>query len=476
LFKITTAGKPDPQPLYVANLAIPSQGTHNTLFVEDEEDFAYAFDADTGEQLWQTNTLAFFPGEVPSDDHGVLSVSPVIGITATPVIDLTKGPHGTIYMITYSKDTSDNYHHRLHALDITTGAEQFGGPIEIAATYPGSGPNAVNGKLVFGAASLKEQAALTLVKGMVLTTWSAHNDKPPYNSWLIGYDAATLGQTQVLNLTPNGVRGSIWMARGGPNVDANGAIYLMVANGTFDNTIVNGFPAKNDYGMCLVRLEIANGQLQIADFFAMSNILSEDNEDLDLGSSSPMLLQPMTDSNGIVRHLIVGAGKDQNIYIADTANLGGFHNPDQIYQELLSQPLAGRSFASPVAFNSFLYYAAVRDVIRVYRFKQARLSTTPVATSATALQFQGANLVISSNGSSDAILWALENEQTHQVLHAYDAVHFNNGKLVELYNSDQAPNNNDHFGPGNHFVTPLVMNGKVYAASATGIGVFGLLK
>jgi outer membrane protein assembly factor BamB len=131
-------GKPDPQPLYVANLAIPGKGTRNVLFIETEKDYAFAYDADTGQQLWKVSVL--LPGESPSDARGVGSVTPVIGVTSTPVIDLAMGPHGTEYLIAMSIDASSNYHHRLHALDITTGAEQFNGPVEIAATYPGTGP------------------------------------------------------------------------------------------------------------------------------------------------------------------------------------------------------------------------------------------------------------------------------------------------------------------------------------------------
>ena len=126
LFVIPADGKVDAQPLFVPALAIPGAGTHNVLYVATEHDTAYAFDADTGTMLWQVSLLG--SGETTSDDRGCFQAVPEIGITATPAIDLQAGPHGTIYMVAMSKDASGNYHHRLHALDLTSGAEEFGGP------------------------------------------------------------------------------------------------------------------------------------------------------------------------------------------------------------------------------------------------------------------------------------------------------------------------------------------------------------
>src|SRR6266404_6564066 len=137
LFVIGVDGKVDAQPLYAPSVTIPGNGTHNVLYAMTEHDSAYAFDADTGAQLWHVSLLG--PNETTSDDRGCNQVTPEIGATATPAIDLQIGPHGTMYLVAMSKDASANYHHRLHALDITTGGEQFGGPVEVHATYPGSG-------------------------------------------------------------------------------------------------------------------------------------------------------------------------------------------------------------------------------------------------------------------------------------------------------------------------------------------------
>src|SRR4029077_8670207 len=155
-----------------------------------------------------------------------------IGITSTPVVDLNAGPHGTIYAVAMSKSGS-NYFQRLHALDLTTGAEQFGGPVDIAASFPGSGDNSRGGNVIFDPKQYKDRAGLVLVDGIIYTTWASHCDIRPYTSWVIGYDQHTLARVRVLNLTPNGNAGAIWAAGAAPAVDSSSNIYALTGNGTF---------------------------------------------------------------------------------------------------------------------------------------------------------------------------------------------------------------------------------------------------
>jgi outer membrane protein assembly factor BamB len=230
LFVVTVDGKVDTQPLYLPNLTISGR-THNLLFVATEHGSIYGIDADTGTQLWQVSTLA--PGEMPSDDHGCFQVTPEIGVTSTPVIDPSMGAHGTIYVVGMSKDGSGNYHQRLHALDVTTGAEEFGGPTEIQASYPGTGDNSSGGKVIFDPGQQLERPGLLLLNGVVYTSWGSHCDFRPYTGWIIGYDEQTLSQVTVLNVTPNGSEGSFWMSGAGPAADSNGNILALDANGAF---------------------------------------------------------------------------------------------------------------------------------------------------------------------------------------------------------------------------------------------------
>jgi hypothetical protein len=469
----TVDGKVDAQPLYLANVIVGGQ-FHNVLYVATEHDSVYAFDADSGVQLWKTSILG--TGETTSDDHGCSQITPEIGITSTPVIDRKQVPNGTIFTVGMSKDSSGAYHQRLHALDVTTGAEISGSPTEITASYPGSGDNTVNGNVVFDPSQYAERAALLLLNGNIYTGWTSHCDQGLYTGWVMAYSKSTLQQTQLLNLTPNGHEGSIWMSGGGMAADSNGFVYLLDANGTFDTTLdINGFPTKGDYGNAMVKLS-TSGKLSVADYFEMYNGESESSQDLDLGSGGPLLLPDQTDANGMVHHLIAGAGKDKNIYLADRDNLGKF-NPatspmdSNIYQQLTGA-MAGLVYSSPAYFNGVLYYAADGDALKAFPLINAQLATSPSSVSPTKFQHPGPTPTISANGTQNGIVWALDsNLGSPGILHAYDPASL----AHELYNSNQAANGRDSFGNGNKFITPLVVNGKVYVGTQNGVAVFGLL-
>lgn len=464
-------GKVDAQPLFLANVVI-NNALHNILYVATEHASVYAFDADTGAQLWHVSVLG--PGETTSDNHGCGQITPEIGITSTPVINRKSGPNGTLFTVAMSKDSSGNYHQRLHALDLTTGAELPGSPTEIFATYPGTGDNSQSGTVVFNPSQYAERAALLLLNGTLYTTWTSHCDIGAYTGWIIAYSEASLQQTAVLNLTPNGREGSVWMAGAGMAADSAGFIYLLDANGTFDTALdSNGFPSHQNFGNAMLKLSTSAGKLTVADYFESSNGISDSNADLDLGSGGPLLLPDQTDANGTVRHLIVGAGKDQTIYLADRDNLGKYNSSStsNIYQQL-SGALTGMVFSSPAYFNGVLYYAADGDSLKAFPITNARLAAS--ASSATAVKFPhpGPTPTISANGTQNGIVWALESSlNSPGVLHAYDPTNL----AHEIYNSNQAASGRDSFGNGNKFIVPLVVNGKVYIGTQNGVAVFGLL-
>ena len=469
LFVITVDGKVDAQPLYLPNLTV-NQATHNVLFVATEHGSVYGFDADTGTQLWQITTLS--SGETTSDDHGCGQITPEIGVTSTPVIDPKAGPHGTIYVVAMSKDGSGNYHQRLHALDVTTGAEELGGPQEIQASYPGTGDNSSGGKVIFDPGQQVDRPGLLLLNGLIYTSWGSHCDGRPYTGWLMSYNESTLAQVNVLNLTPNGNEGALWMSGAGPAADSKGNIYALEANGVFDTTLTaNGFPNQGDFGNAFLKISVTNQQMAVADYFEMSNQLSENDSDTDLGSGGALVLPDLTDKSGNIHHLAVGAGKDGNLYVVDRDNMGKFNsNKNNIYQQL-SGALGGGIWSMPAYFNNTVYYGPVGNNIMAFPISNAMLSTNPSSQTNTSFEYPGATPSISANGTSSAILWAAENTSP-AVLHAYDATNLAN----ELYNSNQASGGRDQFGSGNKFITPTVVNGKVYVGTTNGVGVFGLLK
>ncbi len=308
----------DAEPLYVSNLSVVG-GVHNVVYVVTENDSVYAFDADTFAQLWHVSVLG--ANESASDNRGCGQVSPIIGITSTPVIDLSAGTHGEIFLVAMSLDNNGNYHQRLHALDPTTGAEINGSPVTVQATF-----STTNGTTTFDPKQYKERAALLLLNGVIYTSWASHCDAGPYQGWIMGYNETTLQQSSVLNVTPNGSEGAIWMAGDGPAADSSGNIYFLDANGTFDDTLNgNGFPEHGDYGNAFVKLSTAGNTLSVADYFTMFNTDAESNADEDLGSGGEMLLPDLQDAQANIWHLAVGAGKDGHIYVANRDLMGKFN-------------------------------------------------------------------------------------------------------------------------------------------------------
>ncbi len=469
LFVFPVDGIIDAQPLYLSAVSIPGKGTHNIVYAVTENDSVYAFDADLGTPLWHVSVLG--KGESPSDDHGCGQISPQIGITSTPVIDRASGPNGTIYVVATSKN-STQYFQRIHALDITTGEEEFGGPVAVRAKYPGTGDNSHDGYVIFDPGQYAERQGLLLMNGLIYTGWTSHCDARPYTGWLIGYSESTLAQTSVLNLTPNGSEGSIWQNGTGIASDGHN-LFFLDANGTFDTTLNSkGFPTKGDYGNAFLKVAVTNYKLHVSDYFNMYNTVQESDNDQDLGSGGAVVLPGMKDAQGKVRYLAIGTGKDQNIYIVDRTNMGKFNpnNDNAVYQEV-DGVLGGGEWASPAYFKGNIYYGPVGNNLLQFQFSKARLSMLPHSRSVTSFTYPGTTPSISANGSSNGIVWAIEHSDPNDVLHAYNASNL----AKELYNSSQAGNNRDQFGTASHFGTPTIVNGKVYVGTTSSVVAFGLL-
>jgi hypothetical protein len=300
--------------------------------------------------------------------------------------------------------------------------------------------------------------------------WTSHCDFAPYTGWLMGYSETSLAQTSVLNLTPNGSEGSIWMSGAGLAADTSGNIYFLDANGKFDTMLnASGFPVNSDFGNAFLKVSTTGGTLAVADYFEPFNTVTESQGDIDLGSGGALLLPDLKDASGTVKHLAVGAGKDKKIYVVDRDNMGKFNANDNsaLYQEI--DGAIGGVWSMPAYFNNVVYYGAVNDTLKAFPITNAKLATTAAFHSANSCQYPGTTPAVSANGTTNGIVWAVENSSP-AALHAYDATNLN-----ELYNSNQAAGGRDHFGNGNKFITPLIVNGKVFVGTPNGVAVFGLL-
>jgi hypothetical protein len=248
-------------------------------------------------------------------------------------------------------------------------------------------------------------------------------------------------------------------------------VYLLTGNGAFETTLDgNGFPAGGDYGNSFLRLATGGGSLTVADYFTVYNEVSESAADLDLGSGGVLLLPDLTDSGGAVRHLMVGAGKDGNLYVVNRDSMGRFSaSGNNIWQEL-SGVLAGGIWSTPAWFNGTLYYGPSDGSLLAFAASSARFPARASSRTSATFPYPGTAPAVSANGTANGIVWAHENGGP-AVLHAYDA-----GNLAhELYNSSQAANGRDQFGPGNKFITPMIADGKAFVGTPTGVAVFGLL-
>lgn len=471
LGKLAVTGSVDAEPLYVPQLPIDGVA-HNVLFVATEHGFVYAFDADAfGPPLWLASVIP--ATEKPSDDRNCAQVTPEIGITATPVIDPSYGPNGAIFVVAMSKDSAGRYHQRLHALDLVTHAELDGGPVEIQASYA-----SLAGPIAFDPGQYEARSALLLANGSIYIGWSSHCDVQPYTGWIMAYSESTLRQTAVLDVTPNGGAGGIWMSGGGMAADAAGNVFLLDGNGTFDPALnAAGMPVNGDFGNAFLRLSLDANGLRVSDYFAAHNTLVNSMQDRDLGSGGVLLLPDLKDDSGKTRRLAVGAGKADFdtgrpiIYVVDRDAMGKY-NPriDRIYQRVTTG-LGGRDgvFALPAYFNNTVYYGSQGDFLKAFPVAHAKLAERAASRSPARFAYPGATPSISANGAANGIVWAVE-ASTPGVLHAYDAANL----AVELYNSNQA-GGRDQFVE-NKFITPMIANGKVFIGTPDSVAVFGLLQ
>ncbi len=467
LFSQPVDGQIYGQPLYVAGVNIANKGIHNVVVVATENDSVYAFDADNNlgsnaAPLWQTNFLNAAAGvtAVPNGDVGSGNIAPVIGITSTPVIDPVTQ---TVYVEAKTKEVTSSttsYVHRLHALDLGSGAEKFGGPVVISPVVKGTGDgNDGSGNVPFNGLRQLNRPGLLLLNGVVYIAYASHGDNGPYHGWILGFNAQTLKPQGIYITTPNGGLGGFWEAGDGPCADTNGAIYAVTGNGSFDGS------TNSDYGDSFVKLTVSGTNLTQADYFTPYNQASLSGSDLDVGSGGALLL-PDAAGSATHQHLMTGGGKSGILYLVDRDNLGHFNsaNNNQIVQSLTGLP---GLFSTPAYFNGMIYVIGGGGSLEAFTCTNGAFGTTPAATGPEGYGWPGATPSISANGASNAIVWAVQPAGS-AILRAYNATNV----AMEIYNSTQA-GSRDGLGAPVKFTLPTVANGKVYVPTAAAVAVFG---
>ncbi len=454
------------QPLNVAGVSVPGKGRRNVVYVGTENDSVYAFDAgQAGPPLWHKSLLEG-GRPVSSAEIACGQIIPRIGITSTPVIDPSTGTLYVVAVVKHPGTKAASYVQRLHALDIATGAEKFGGPVTIAAKVPGKGAGSVNGQIAFDASTELNRAGLALSGGVVYIGFASHCDEHDYHGWLLAYDARHLSLRAAFNATPNGSQGAIWQTGDAPAIDATGHIFVMTGNGTFD---ANSRGA--DYGDSFIDLALDGKTLRATDFFTPFNQEKLNINDLDVGSGGTLLLP---DQPGPHAHLVVGGGKNGVLYVVDRDHMGRYRPGDngQIVQEISGTIAA--IFSTPAYWHGHLYVGSIGKPLQAYRLEKGRFSPSPVSQTPNAFNYPGTTPGVSSSEGRNAIVWALDSGAYQSggpaVLNAYDA----NNLARQLYSSAK-DGSGHHAGPAVKFITPTIAHGRVYFGTEHSLDVYGLL-
>jgi hypothetical protein len=449
LFSLPVDAQVYAQPLYLPNLTI-NGSQYNVLFVATENDTVYAFDADGGSQspLWSQHL------DTPLQINDEEGIKPLLGITSTPVIDPTTG---TIYILT-DGNGSGGQRYLLHALDVTTGNEKFGGPVNVTGTVPGTGYDSNNGQITLESSCYQRNGlALDPASNGIYISFGHCS-----HGWILSYDKASLQATGIFNATPDGGGGGFW--GGAPAID----------DSTGDVYIISGVDLDDpppDYNDSALRL---GSNLSELDYFEPSNETYLSNNDVDFGSGGAII---MPENSSQYPHELIGGGKDGRIFVMNRDNMGGFGMTNNVIQTVQTGTQQNDNiFSTPTFWNGTIYYHCAQDVVKAYYWYPSTglLSTSPVSQGSITYGGHGANSSLSANATSDAVLWEIDTTNAQSggaaIVHAYNAVNLSQ----ELYNTTQA-GSRDTAGPAVKFTVPTVADGHVFIGTATEVDVYGLL-
>ena len=454
------------QPLYLSQVSI-NGGTHDVVYVTTQNNSVYAFDADaTASQpttFWHIN----LGGAVSKGD--IYGVNPVVGILSTPVIDVTTN---TMYVVAEVSGTN-NQPFQLHALDVTTGADKFGGPVTVIGSVPGTATDGSNGVVTLGSDCYQRMGlALDPVTNSIYIPFGSCN-----HGWILAYDKTSLKQTAIFSDTPDGDGGGLWASGGAPAIDdATGDIYLM--SGVDATDIVS-----NGYNDSFLRLKATD--LSVLDYFTPDDRTTLEQNDADLGAGSNVIVPGSTTNPNIT----VGGGKDGNIFVVNRDDMGGYNsgtnNVLQTVQTGSGVNPDNNIFSTPVYWNGSIYYHCNNDVLRAFTWTASnpagqQLSSTPTSKGSNVYGSHGATASLSANGAMSGIIWDTDNSAYDKtdpaqsgplVLHAYDATNV----ATELYNSSQAAAGRDTAGLALKFTVPTIANGRVFVPTGSELDIYGLL-
>ncbi len=457
LFTQPLDGQMTAQPLYVPGVFIPAlNSTHNVVYAATMHDSVYAFDADNNQgtnasPLWYVNFLNPANGvtSVPQTDEGCSVGYTEFGIQGTPVIDKTQG---AIYVLAVTKENG-TYVHRLHALNLGTGAEMFDGPVVVTGSVTIS-----NQLYTFIDKYQQERAALLMQDGIIYIGFGGPGcNIKTENGWVMAYNDETLKQVGVFNASPDVEASAVWLSGAGLAGDGAGNIYASTGDGLFDVNL-----GGSHYGDSVLKFNQGVGVINLVDYFTPYNQLYFQEHDLDVSSGGITLLPSVPQGN-----FAVTVDKNGTIYLLNEDGLGGYNSTKDMIPQEIDAPVKGQVHGGLTYWNSNLYLWAYQTPVLAYSFADGQLSPLPTSqTPKVTANPQGG--IVSSNGANDAIFWYVSTPTAN--LFAFDATNLAN----EFYDSTMVASR-DKFGPPVHFEMPIVADGRVYVNGQTQLTVFGLL-
>jgi hypothetical protein len=491
LYSANLDGRSFAQPLYVSSVTIGGVN-HSVVYVATEHDSVYALDANAnGAVLWKVSLLDHAHGAPagaipdPQSDTGCGDIdSAEYGITGTPVINYTNATTGTLYVVSTTYEGSYPVQ-RLHALDITSGAEQFNGPVTISASVAGTGTGSVNGTVSFDPKWDNQRPGLLLLNGTVYMGWGSHCDSGPWHGWVMGYNATTLKQTFAFLSTPNGSAGGVWTSGAGLAADYDGPkgtprIFEATGNGSFDS---NG-----DWSESVLNLNLSGTTPQVTDSFTPNTQAALTNGDIDLGSAGTLIVPDLPSSTYPYPHLAVQLSKAGTMYLLNRDHLGGYNtSADQVLQEQTFGAYPYGLWGIPAYFNNSIYFWGANSNLQQWSLRVPTSGSPSLSLASEGSYtepgasggyytgtFLGASPSISANGTSDGIVWVddwvRDQGNPIQYLYAYNATNV----TTPLWTSLQNPTR-DGAGGSQKFAVPTVADGKVFLASDSQLQVYGLL-
>lgn len=434
------------QPLYMPGMKIGGQ-LYNLVIVATEHDSIYAFDADrAGDDpapIWHASLLKSGRRTVPANTFRCDDLKPQLGITSTPVIDSASA---TLFAVAYVEKQGRTIY-ELHALDLLTGQDRRGSPVQVDTGFLNSTKE-------------RQRSGLLLANGRIYFAFASFCDIQPYHGGIVSYsyDQRGFHRLAAYNDTPRGSEGGIWSSGSALAADQGGSIYAISGNGTFD--LNRGGP---DAGDSFIKFD---KNLRVLDYFTPFNQSCLSSADLDLGSGGPLLI-----SEGE----LIGGGKEGRLYVVNTAHMGHYrgianactHQQDTTIDRVIHEtaPHTVRPiFSTPAYWNGpdgqYLFVSSIKDHTRAFKISNGHLSGA-LSQTPEIFGYSGGDPVISCDGTTpgSAILWLIA---APGYLHAYDAANLSH----ELYSSNT--------GNYNKFAAPVVTNGKVFIATRNSLKIYGL--